>query len=1032
MTVYQPNMDAAPVAVSGQVGTTMSLYDFLKQSYGDNVNQLQSVYINVNAVSGAYWNGTSSGTATAVKDAHGVAIGSGGENIDFSDFKNVQITIGNNINSNVFVTVPESSGNGPFVGHTLGVSVLPTNLESNHAADHVPTAADVVAAAKMFATTGVEGGVFNHNDCHGIASAIAASAGATLDPDSYNTTDVASNPNEQSGFWRIAATGSSVPGNWTSTLQPGDIVRYEHAGGPHTFTVVSAPDANGNFQVVDNSNDHITQHSVNPATDINALPGTITIYRLTTDGQYLIDQSSHTTNDNILGDGFNDLIKVGSGNDTVNGGVGTDTVVFAGKMSDYSVAHNPDGTVSVTMNANHVTDKLTSVEKIQFSDQTIDTNPTPIPTPVPTPVPVPVPAPAVSIADATVTEGNHGTVIENFVVTRATGSGNGAFDVNFKTSDGTATVTDGDYNSQSNTLHFAAGVNSQTIQVVVNGDTKVEPNETYNVTLSGATNGATITHAQATGTIVNDDVAPPPAPTVSVGNATVTEGNNGTVLENFVVTRGAGSGNGAFDVNFATSDGTATVADKDYNAQTGTLHFAAGQNSQTITVAVNGDTKVEGNETYNVNLSGATNGATITNAHGVGTIVDDDVSGSLSIANASVSEGNNGTVIENFIVTRSGGNAPLDVHFATSDGTATVADHDYNANSGTLHFNAGDNTATISVVVNSDTKIEGNETYDVTLSGATNGATISHAQGIGTIVNDDTAPTVTPHVSNDFNGDGISDSLLGNNNGSVAMWQLNGNHIDSNTTVGSISSAWHSDGIADFNGDGKADVLWQNASGQVAMWQMNGDHVASNTTVGSVGTDWHAIGTGDFNGDGKADVVWENSKGQVAMWEMNGDHIASNTTVGSIGTDWKAIGVGDFNGDGKADILWENSKGQVAEWQMNGDHIASNTTVGSVGSAWHAAGIGDFNGDGKADVLWQNTNGQVAQWQMNGDHIASNTTVGSAAGSTVIGTGDYNHDGKADVLLQTASGNVTEWQMNGDHISASVSVGSHSSDWHMV
>jgi FG-GAP-like repeat len=90
------------------------------------------------------------------------------------------------------------------------------------------------------------------------------------------------------------------------------------------------------------------------------------------------------------------------------------------------------------------------------------------------------------------------------------------------------------------------------------------------------------------------------------------------------------------------------------------------------------------------------------------------------------------------------------------------------------------------------------------------------------------------------------------------------------------------------------------------MWQMDGDHIASNTTVGSIGSDWHV---GDFSGDGKADILWQNSQGQVAMWQMNGDHIATNTTVGSIRTDWHVAGTGDFNGDGKADIVWQNSTG---------------------------------------------------------------------------------------------------------------------------
>ncbi len=109
-----------------------------------------------------------------------------------------------------------------------------------------------------------------------------------------------------------------------------------------------------------------------------------------------------------------------------------------------------------------------------------------------------------------------------------------------------------------------------------------------------------------------------------------------------------------------------------------------------------------------------------------------------------------------------------------------------------MHFNANDVSKTITVTVNGDTKVEPTETYDVNLSGATNGATISHAQGVGTIVNDDVAPppppvqqsipesaantagseahpnpvtTDTHHAANDFNGDGFSDLLLGNSNG---------------------------------------------------------------------------------------------------------------------------------------------------------------------------------------------------------------------------------------------------------------------------
>ena len=116
---------------------------------------------------------------------------------------------------------------------------------------------------------------------------------------------------------------------------------------------------------------------------------------------------------------------------------------------------------------------------------------------------------------------------------------------------------------------------------------------------------------------------PPPAGTVSITDVSISEGDSGTKAATFTVTRSGGTA--AFDVSFATSNGSATTADGDYDAASGTLHFGVNQNTQTISVTINGDTKVEANETFNVNLSNATNGATIGDGLGVGTITNDDV-----------------------------------------------------------------------------------------------------------------------------------------------------------------------------------------------------------------------------------------------------------------------------------------------------------------------------------------------------------------------------------------------------------------------
>jgi len=113
-----------------------------------------------------------------------------------------------------------------------------------------------------------------------------------------------------------------------------------------------------------------------------------------------------------------------------------------------------------------------------------------------------------SIADVTVAEGNSGTKVATFTVSH---TGSAAFSVNYATANSTATAgTTGaaDYVAASGTLNFAAGTSTQTVSVTIRGDTIYEPNETYFVNLTGATNGGTITKSAGLGTIANDDTAP--------------------------------------------------------------------------------------------------------------------------------------------------------------------------------------------------------------------------------------------------------------------------------------------------------------------------------------------------------------------------------------------------------------------------------------------------------------------------------------------------------------------------------------------
>jgi len=227
------------------------------------------------------------------------------------------------------------------------------------------------------------------------------------------------------------------------------------------------------------------------------------------------------------------------------------------------------------------------------------------------------PVPTLSINDVSVTEGNAGTATATFTVTLSAAASS-AVTVNYATADGTATAGT-DYVAGSGTVTFAAGQLTKTVAVTVNGDATVEPNETFLVNLASPT-GATIADAQGQGTITNDDVAP--LPTLSVGDVSVTEGNAGTATATFTVTLSAAAST-AVTVNYATADGTA-AAGSDYVAGSGTLTFAAGQTAKTVLVSINGDAAVEPDETFVVNLSGAAS-ATIADAQGQGTIVNDDV-----------------------------------------------------------------------------------------------------------------------------------------------------------------------------------------------------------------------------------------------------------------------------------------------------------------------------------------------------------------------------------------------------------------------
>src|SRR5439155_10481398 len=158
--------------------------------------------------------------------------------------------------------------------------------------------------------------------------------------------------------------------------------------------------------------------------------------------------------------------------------------------------------------------------------------------------------------------------------------------------------------------------------------------------------GANVIKSQGAGTIQNDDL-----PALSINVVSANEGNSGTTTFSFTVSLSAPAP-AAVTFDIATQDGTATLAGNDYVAKSLTAQtIAAGQQSYSFAVTVNGDTNIEGDETFFVNVTNVT-GATVMKGQGTGTIKNDDTP-SLSINDITLSEGDGGTTAFTFTVTLS-------------------------------------------------------------------------------------------------------------------------------------------------------------------------------------------------------------------------------------------------------------------------------------------------------------------------------------------------------------------------------------------
>ena len=242
----------------------------------------------------------------------------------------------------------------------------------------------------------------------------------------------------------------------------------------------------------------------------------------------------------------------------------------------------------------------------------------------------------------------------------------------------------------------------------------------------------------------------------SIDSPRAVEGDSGPTTMTFTVTLSpAAPVQATVDYAYSTT-GSATSGTDHAAIPGGTLTFAPGVTTRTISVTVNGDTDMEPDEGVAVQLSnpGPSGFVLATGARrlGTGLIVDDDRP-TLTIDSPRVAEGNSGPTDLEFTVTLSpASTGQVTVDWSTPGGTAT-AGTDYTAMSGTLTFAAGETSETIAVEVRGDGAVEPDETVEVVIfdpvpSGTpirdADGAIAANARGVGTIVNDDAPPVPPP------------------------------------------------------------------------------------------------------------------------------------------------------------------------------------------------------------------------------------------------------------------------------------------------
>jgi len=294
-----------------------------------------------------------------------------------------------------------------------------------------------------------------------------------------------------------------------------------------------------------------------------------------------------------------------------------------------------------------------------------------------------------------------------------------------------------DFYAGSGSIFVNGGESSASIGVSVIDDAIYEPDEQFKITLTGASDGATVGLGIAYITIVSDDSMP------SIGfsslAASVTEN---AASQSLTVSLSNPSSQAATAV-LTTSNGSA-AAGSDYTSLSQTVTIPAGSTSVSVPVSLTDDSVYEGNETFTATLSNP-GGAVLGTAVQTVTIVDNEVQPTVSLSSSSFNCPETAGSADITVNLSAAAGLPVTVDYATSDGTA-AAGSDYTSLSGTLTFTPGETSKTITVPILNDSIYEATETADITLSNPS-GAALGTALASINIGSDDAMPAVSVWTS---------------------------------------------------------------------------------------------------------------------------------------------------------------------------------------------------------------------------------------------------------------------------------------------